>query len=57
MSTFLSMGMDVGRYQNEKLDTTNPLRRDTVLIPAYSYTVLRFITDNRTFSSPFLLLY
>jgi hypothetical protein len=42
------MGTNVGRYQNETLDTTNPLRRDTILIPAYSYTVLRFITDNRT---------
>ena len=42
------MGADVGRYQGQTLNSTNPLRRDTMLIPAYSYMVLRFVTDNRT---------
>ncbi|KAI0063937.1 hypothetical protein BV25DRAFT_374174 [Artomyces pyxidatus] len=40
------MGSGEGRYVGQALDTTNPLRRDTVLIPAYSWLVLRFVTDN-----------
>jgi len=41
------MGSGDGRYTGQALNNTNPLRRDTVLIPAYSYLVMRFVTDNR----------
>jgi FtsP/CotA-like multicopper oxidase with cupredoxin domain len=41
------MGEGEGRYTGQKLDATSPLRRDTILIPAYSWMVLRFVTDNR----------
>ena len=41
------MGTGAGRYNGQELNTTSPLRRDTVLIPAYSWVVLRFVTDNR----------
>ncbi|KAI0696184.1 multicopper oxidase 2A [Cytidiella melzeri] len=40
------MGTDVGRYQGQSLNATNPLRRDTFLIPAYSWMVIRFVIDN-----------
>ncbi|KIJ23523.1 multicopper oxidase [Sphaerobolus stellatus SS14] len=40
------MGSGSGRYIGQPLNNTNPLRRDTILIPAYSYMVLRFQTDN-----------
>ncbi|THH20196.1 hypothetical protein EW146_g1116 [Bondarzewia mesenterica] len=40
------MGSGEGRYIGQALNNTNPLRRDTVLIPAYSWLVLRFVTDN-----------
>lgn len=40
------MGMGAGRYIGQGLNEVNPLRRDTVLIPAYSWTILRFVTDN-----------
>ncbi|TCD62838.1 hypothetical protein EIP91_006351 [Steccherinum ochraceum] len=40
------MGSGRGRYIGQGLNEVNPLRRDTVLIPAYSWTVLRFVTDN-----------
>ena len=29
-----------------ELKSDNPMRRDTVVLPAYSFVVLRFITDN-----------
>jgi len=35
-----------GRYIGQPLDNPNPLRRDTFLVPPYSYFVLRFVTDN-----------
>jgi hypothetical protein len=41
------MGTGAGRYTGQQLNATAPLQRDTVLIPAYSWMVLRFITDNR----------
>jgi hypothetical protein len=41
------MGTGGGRYIGQALNNTNPLRRDTILIPAYSYMVLRFVVDNR----------
>jgi Multicopper oxidase len=41
------MGSGAGRYNGQELNATSPLQRDTVLIPAYSWTVLRFVTDNR----------
>ncbi|KAF8589084.1 multicopper oxidase [Ramaria rubella] len=40
------MGSGLGRYTGQAVNNTNPLRRDTVLIPAYSWMVLRFVTDN-----------
>lgn len=40
------MGSGAGRYIGQELNNTNPLRRDTILIPAYSYMVLRYVTDN-----------
>ncbi|KAI0039225.1 multicopper oxidase [Auriscalpium vulgare] len=40
------MGAGAGRYIGQSLNVTNPLRRDTILIPAYSWMVLRFVTDN-----------
>ncbi|KAN0135814.1 multicopper oxidase 2A [Lactarius tabidus] len=43
---FYIMGTGAGRYTGQELNTTAPLQRDTVLIPAYSWMVLRFITDN-----------
>lgn len=41
------MGGGAGRYDGQELNTTSPLNRDTILIPAYSWVVLRFVTDNR----------
>ncbi|KAI0338648.1 multicopper oxidase 2A [Trametopsis cervina] len=40
------MGTGPGRYQGQTLNATDPLRRDTVLIPAYNWMALRFVTDN-----------
>jgi len=40
------MGTGAGRYIGQALDNSNPPRRDTILIPSYSYVVLRFVTDN-----------
>ncbi|KAH8093091.1 multicopper oxidase 2A [Cristinia sonorae] len=40
------MGSGAGRYIGQKLNEVNPLRRDTILIPAFSWTILRFVTDN-----------
>jgi FtsP/CotA-like multicopper oxidase with cupredoxin domain len=55
--TFWIVGSGVGRYiypESEfstshpmyDLKSDNPMRRDTVVLPAYSFVVLRFITDN-----------
>ncbi|KAK4047170.1 hypothetical protein OIO90_006279 [Microbotryomycetes sp. JL221] len=46
---FWIMGQGAGRYQAQTLNSTNPSRRDTVLLPAYTWTVLRFKADNRAF--------
>lgn len=43
------MGTGVGRYIGQPLNNTNPLRRDTILLPSYSWLVMRFVTDNRKF--------
>ncbi|KAK4047081.1 hypothetical protein OIV83_005644 [Microbotryomycetes sp. JL201] len=43
---FWIMGQGAGRYQAQALNSTNPMRRDTVLLPAYTWTVLRFKADN-----------
>ncbi|KAL4246950.1 multicopper oxidase family protein [Abortiporus biennis] len=40
------MGTAPGRYVGQALNTKNPLRRDTMVIPAYNWMVLRFVTDN-----------
>lgn len=45
------MGSGAGRYTGQELNATSPLRRDTVLIPAFSWMVLRFVTDNREYPS------
>lgn len=36
----------VGRYVGQALNFHNPMRRDTVTLQGYSWTVLRFTTDN-----------
>src|SRR6267142_2809035 len=41
------MGEGAGRYSGQELNATSPLRRDTILIPANSWVILRFVTDNR----------
>jgi hypothetical protein len=43
------MGLGAGNYTGQDLDVTSPLRRDTILVPAFSWVVLRFITDNREY--------
>jgi len=40
------MGTGAGRYTGGEFNTTSPLRRDTILIPAFSWVVLRYVTDN-----------
>ncbi|GJE96110.1 multicopper oxidase [Phanerochaete sordida] len=40
------VGSGAGRYIGQPLNGTNALRRDTVLIKAYHWTALRFVTDN-----------
>ena len=42
-----SMGAAQGRYIGQTLNEQNPIRRDTFLIPAYSWMIIRFVTDNR----------
>ncbi len=43
----MSVG-DSGFYTNSsRLNATNPMRRDTIVIPAYGHAVIRVITDNR----------
>ena len=49
-----SMGTGSGIYPGTPFNTTDPLRRDTVLIPPSSWLALRFITDNREFLTSFL---
>jgi len=36
------MGTGAGRYTGQEFNTTSPLRRDTMLIPAFSWVVLRY---------------
>ena len=43
------MAVGIGGYTDQALNNTDPLQRDTVLIPANSFVVLRFITDNREY--------
>ncbi|SCV72247.1 BQ2448_4941 [Microbotryum intermedium] len=43
---FWIVGSGNGRYQNQTLNSANPLYRDTTLLSAYTWTVLRFIADN-----------
>lgn len=43
----MSLG-DSGFYADSStLNVTNPMRRDTIVIPAYGHAVIRLITDNR----------
>ncbi|KAL7408823.1 multicopper oxidase-domain-containing protein [Mrakia frigida] len=44
--TFWIVEEGEGSYTGTALNTTNAMRRDTIVIPAYSYVVLRFVTDN-----------
>ncbi|OBZ76092.1 Acid phosphatase [Grifola frondosa] len=46
---FWVMGSGAGRYQNQTLQNTNPMMRDTLVLPAYTWTVLRFVADNPGF--------
>ncbi|KAF8525922.1 multicopper oxidase 2A [Hysterangium stoloniferum] len=39
------MGSAPGRYIGQSVDP-HPLRRDTFVIPAFSYYIIRFVTDN-----------
>ncbi|SGY20472.1 BQ5605_C016g08067 [Microbotryum silenes-dioicae] len=43
---FWIVGSGNGRYQNQNLNNANPLYRDTTLLSAYTWTVLRFVADN-----------
>jgi iron transport multicopper oxidase len=47
--TFQIMSQGDGRWTGDTatLNTTNPMRRDTIVIPSYGHLVLRFVTDNR----------
>ncbi|KAI0705390.1 multicopper oxidase [Earliella scabrosa] len=38
-----------GRYQRQPIDNQNPMLRDTLVIPAYTHTILRFVADNPGF--------
>ena len=40
------MAVGPGRYIGQEYNIEKPLRRDTFLIPAYHYMVLRIVTDN-----------
>ena len=42
-----SMGVGAGRYIGQGLNEVNPIRRDTFVIPGFSWMVFRFVTDNR----------
>ncbi|KAI0325354.1 hypothetical protein GY45DRAFT_1261010 [Cubamyces sp. BRFM 1775] len=46
---FWIVGSGAGRYQNQPLDNKAPMLRDTLVIPAYTYTILRFVADNPGF--------
>ncbi|KAK9376557.1 Cupredoxin [Lipomyces chichibuensis] len=46
---FWVMGVGAGSFpynQYGNLNTTNPMRRDTVSVPAYGWALLRFVADN-----------
>lgn len=45
---FYVLGWGDGSYIPGKtsLELTNPLRRDTSTVPAFGYTVIRFVNDN-----------
>ncbi|KAF9344396.1 hypothetical protein BGX26_004422 [Mortierella sp. AD094] len=45
---FYVLGTGAGRYMpgRSTINATNPLRRDTVTLQTYGYTVLRFVNDN-----------
>jgi len=45
---FAQNGLRSRKLFGQALNATAPLRRDTVLIPAGNWLVIRFITDNRT---------
>lgn len=40
------VGTGAGLYAGQALNSTNPMRRDTTLVPAYSWLAVRVIADN-----------
>ncbi|KAF8326083.1 Cupredoxin [Cantharellus anzutake] len=44
--TFFIVGWGAGRYIGQALSHISPMRRDTVIIPKYSWMALRFTADN-----------
>ncbi|KDQ55438.1 multicopper oxidase [Jaapia argillacea MUCL 33604] len=46
---FWVMDIGVGRYQGGAFNNTNPMMRDTFVIPAYSHAIIRFVADNPGF--------
>lgn len=42
----MAQGPNYFSGDSAQLNTTNPMRRDTVIVPAYGHLVLRFKTDN-----------
>lgn len=42
-----SVASGPGRYIGQSLDNPDAFRRDTFLVPPWSYYVIRFVTDNR----------
>jgi len=43
---FFIVGQGVGSYTGQTLNADNPMRRDTVLLPRFSWIALRFTADN-----------
>ncbi|KZT04954.1 multicopper oxidase [Laetiporus sulphureus 93-53] len=43
---FWIMASGDGRYEGQSVNNTAPMDRDTVVIPAYSWMILRFVADN-----------
>jgi len=43
---FFIVGQGVGSYTGQTLNVDNPMRRDTISLPAFSWIALRFTADN-----------
>ncbi|KAI0356871.1 hypothetical protein OH77DRAFT_1399973 [Trametes cingulata] len=46
---FWVVGSGAGRFQHQALENKAPMLRDTLVIPAYTWTILRFVADNPGF--------